>query len=269
MSWGFEEGKVYNRRTDIHGKFAGQQQGGIITPSQHALVIIITGEEGLAHGYNDRTRDDGVFEYFGEGQVGEMVLQRGNLAIASHAADGKSLLLFRKSKEGVRFIGEMVYEKHHIEQAPDREGKLRDAIVFELRPLSAIVETTEGAAGEEPPKTLEGLRALAKAAAGIVPLTKTAGVRNVYQRSRDVRNYVLTRAAGHCEGCKTPAPFIRKDGTAYLEPHHIRRVSDGGPDDPSFVIALCPNCHRRVHAGVDGEGYNSNLLIAMTSIEPR
>src|ERR1700754_1786479 len=81
MSWGFEEGKVYNRRADIHARFGGQQQGGIITPSQHPLVIIITGEEGLEHGYADRTRDDGVFEYFGEGQVGDMMLQRGNLAI--------------------------------------------------------------------------------------------------------------------------------------------------------------------------------------------
>jgi hypothetical protein len=83
MSWGFEDGKVYNRRADMHAKFGGQQQGGIITPSQHPLVIIIAGEEGLAHGYADRTRDNGVFEYFGEGQVGNMVLQRGNLAIAS------------------------------------------------------------------------------------------------------------------------------------------------------------------------------------------
>jgi 5-methylcytosine-specific restriction protein A len=163
----------------------------------------------------------------------------------------------------------MVYEKHHIEQAPDREGKQRNAIVFELRPLSAIVETTEENSGGESPKTLEELRALAKAAPGIVPPTKTAGARNIYQRSRDVRNYVLARAAGHCEGCKTSAPFVRKDGTPYLEPHHIRRVSDGGPDDPSFVIVLCPNCHRRVHAGVDGEKYNSNLLVAMTSIEPK
>jgi hypothetical protein len=105
MSWGFEEGKVYNRRADIHAKFGGQQQGGIITPSQHPLVIIVTGEEGLEHGYADRTRDDGVFEYFGEGQVGDMVMQRGNLAVASHAADGKSLLLLRKTTDGLRFLG--------------------------------------------------------------------------------------------------------------------------------------------------------------------
>jgi hypothetical protein len=89
MSWGFEEGKVYSRRADLHAKFGGQQQGGIVKPSQHPLVIIVTGKEGLEHGYADRTRDDGVFEYFGEGQVGDMVMQRGNLAVGSHAQDGK------------------------------------------------------------------------------------------------------------------------------------------------------------------------------------
>jgi 5-methylcytosine-specific restriction protein A len=78
MSFGFEEGKVYNRRLDIHARFAGQQQGGIITPAQHSLVVSITGEEGLTHGYTDRMRPDGVFEYFGEGQVGDMVMQRGS-----------------------------------------------------------------------------------------------------------------------------------------------------------------------------------------------
>ena len=73
--------------------------------------------------------------------------------------------------------------------------------------------------------------------------------------------YVQARAAGHCEGCKSPAPFARKNGAPYLEPHHIRRVSDGGPDDPAFVISLCPNCHRRVlHAGADGDDYNAELL---------
>src|SRR6476660_3926854 len=103
MTWGFEVGRVYNRRSDIHRRFGGQQQGGIITPSQHPLVIIITGEEGLEHGYADRYRPDGAFEYFGEGQVGHMEMQRGNRAIAEHSQSGKSLLLFRKTAEGVRF----------------------------------------------------------------------------------------------------------------------------------------------------------------------
>jgi 5-methylcytosine-specific restriction protein A len=114
MGWGFEVGKVYNRRADIHAKYGGQQQGGIITPSQHPLVIIITGEEGLTHGYADRTRPDGMFEYFGEGQVGDMQLERGNLAIATHSAEGKDLLLFRNTGNGLRFAGEMVYEAHQL-----------------------------------------------------------------------------------------------------------------------------------------------------------
>lgn len=266
MTWGFEEGKVYNRRTAIHARFGGQQQGGIITPSQYLIIFIVTGDEGLEHGYADRMRDDGAFEYFGEGQIGDMTMQRGNFAIATHASTGKSLLLFRKTTDGLRYVSELVYEKHHIERAPDRVGNERDAIVFELRPLSAIVEDVDDRRADSP-KTLEQLRILAKAAAGIFSPTQIAGTRNVYQRSRDVRNYVLMRSAGDCEGCNSPAPFVRKNGSPYLEPHHIRRVSDGGPDDPAFVIALCPNCHRRVHAGKDGAIYNDTLLAKMRDIE--
>jgi len=142
----------------------------------------------------------------------------------------------------------------------------RDAIVFELRPLEAVVEKVEG----EPVAsglTLEQLRQLALSAANESSQPPSAGKRNVYQRSRDVRIYVLARANGKCEGCNAPAPFIRLDGTPYLEPHHLRRLSDGGPDHPAHVIALCPNCHRRVHAGADGKPYNAKLTASMAMIE--
>jgi hypothetical protein len=118
MSWGFEIGRVYNRRTNIHARFGGQQQGGIITPARYSLVIIITGEQGLEHGYADRHRPDGVFEYFGEGQRGDMQLTNGNKAIADHSKDGESLLLFHKTREGLRFEGEMVCESYHMSALP-------------------------------------------------------------------------------------------------------------------------------------------------------
>ena len=143
MSWGFEIGRVHNRREDIHARFGGQQQGGIITPKDHPLVIIITGEEGLQHGYADRRRADGVFVYFGEGQVGDMQLTGGNKAIAEHSASGEGLLLFRKTDSGLRFEGELVCESFHYERAPDRQGNDRNAIVFELRPLEAVSEVVE------------------------------------------------------------------------------------------------------------------------------
>src|SRR5258705_2682509 len=183
MSWGFEKGRVYNRRAESYDRFDGQRQGGIITPKQHPLVIVITGEEGLSHGYADRQRPDGVFEYFGEGQTGDMSLQKGNKAITTHSVEGKSLLLFRKSREGLIFEDEMVYETRHIERAPDSHGNERDAIVFELRPLSAIVETVEAAEVGAPTTNLDDLRQRAYPAAGTFPLPRAAGLRNVYQRS--------------------------------------------------------------------------------------
>ncbi len=59
--------------------------------------------------------------------------------------------------------------------------------------------------------------------------------------------YVLERAAGFCELCGTPAPFQRRNGSPYLEVHHVLRLSDLGPDEPHTVSALCPNCHREAH----------------------
>lgn len=77
--------------------------------------------------------------------------------------------------------------------------------------------------------------------------------RTVYERSEAVRIYVLRRANGNCEGCEREAPFNNYKGQPYLEPHHIARIADQGPDHPEWVAALCPNCHRRVHFGAGPE----------------
>jgi 5-methylcytosine-specific restriction enzyme A len=161
----------------------------------------------------------------------------------------------------------MVCEGHHVEQATDREGKVRAAIVFELRSLNAVTEAIE-AEQTVTDVPIEALRTRAFNASQIDAQSPVTSTKNVYQRSRDVRIYVLARARGSCEGCTTPAPFLRKDGSPYLEPHHLRRLSDGGPDHPAHVIALCPTCHRRVHAGIDGINYNSALTVLMAKIEP-
>lgn len=34
---------------------------------------------------------------------------------------------------------------------------------------------------------------------------------------------------------------------AYLETHHIVWVSQGGSDTMDNTVALCPNCHRKMH----------------------
>ncbi len=49
----FEIGKIYNRRSDIHSKYGGQEQGGISTPAKFPYIFIFTGNNGEQYGYTD------------------------------------------------------------------------------------------------------------------------------------------------------------------------------------------------------------------------
>lgn len=72
----------------------------------------------------------------------------------------------------------------------------------------------------------------------------------VYQRNPYVVVRALQRANGVCESCNSSAPFLREsDGTPYLEVHHITPLAQGGDDTFENAVALCPNCHRRMHFG--------------------
>ncbi|MCK4205275.1 HNH endonuclease [Brucella pituitosa] len=269
MTLGFIVGRKYNRRKDIHERFSGQKQGGIITPSDHNVIFIISAKTGSYFGYDDKHLPDGRFDYYGQGQVGDMQMVRGNKTIRDHAALGNDLLLFESLGKGkdLVFRGSFVCESWRWGQSPDRNNDMRKAIIFELRNLENIVEElVDDDENATESVDLNELRTRAIQAAG--SREGKPGARTIYERSRHVRDYVLARANGHCEGCGCEAPFLRVNGLPYLEPHHIRRVSDGGPDDPAFVIALCPTCHRKVHHGRDGAEYNDVLLRRMPSIEP-
>lgn len=97
--------------------------------------------------------------------------------------------------------------------------------------------------------------------------TKTTQETQEYSRSEKVKQYVKTRANGYCEGCGEPAPFTSKTGDPYLHAHHVYELSDGGSDTPDTVIALCPNCHYRVHHGEDGASYNEELITRLSELE--
>src|SRR5262249_48599114 len=88
------------------------------------------------------------------------------------------------------------------------------------------------------------------------------------RRSLRIHSYVLRRANGSCEGCDANAPFLRSDGSSYLEPHHTKRLADDGPDHPATIIALCPNCHRRAHHAQDAKSFNRSLIIRLAKLEP-
>ncbi len=69
----------------------------------------------------------------------------------------------------------------------------------------------------------------------------------VYKRDASVSAYVKMRADGKCDMCGMEAPFFDKKGKPYLEEHHVIRLADGGEDSIDNAVALCPNCHRKIH----------------------
>lgn len=68
-----------------------------------------------------------------------------------------------------------------------------------------------------------------------------------YIRDVHVIEYTKRRANGACQLCSSPAPFTDKEGNPFLECHHIEWLSTGGLDAIDNTVALCPNCHRKMH----------------------
>ena len=83
-----------------------------------------------------------------------------------------------------------------------------------------------------------------------------AATTTLYVRNPDVVAEVLYLASGRCNRCRQDAPFLRRDGTPYLEVHHIVPLSHGGIDAVENAEAVCPNCHRKAHFGVGGTDGN-------------
>lgn len=271
----FELGAVYDRKTDIHHHFGGSHQPGIAPSSTFPAIFIFTGESGEQHGYTDDWPDDDTCLYTGEGKTGPMSLIKGNRAIADHVKNGTSLHLFKSVAKGKghRYLGEFACASLAVEKKLDSTGALRSAIVFRLNRIETIPDN-----GPNPPEeegealtleySIEAAREAALAVTQRIPAASVLStVRNIYQRSRVVAHYVLKRAKGRCESCGNLAPFYKPDGSPYLEPHHTNRVSDGGLDHPKFVAAICPNCHREIHSGVNGVEKNLALAEKIKNIE--
>jgi hypothetical protein len=76
-----------------------------------------------------------------------------------------------------------------------------------------------------------------------------------YERDPHVVAWVRRQAGGICERCRRRAPFADRFGEPFLEIHHLRWLSNGGSD----AVAVCPNCHRRLHIGRDAKEQTRQL----------
>lgn len=101
---------------------------------------------------------------------------------------------------------------------------------------------------------------------GVVAPERTSTTTTSIKRDPSVKAWVLHRAKGVCECCGENAPFESTDGTGFLEVHHLRQMADGGSDRVTNAVALCPNCHRRMHFGKDANAIRLQTLARVTEL---
>ncbi|WP_244382756.1 HNH endonuclease, partial [Burkholderia pseudomallei] len=129
-----------------------------------------------------------------------------------------------------------------------------ETLICELEGRRESARATEAATVAKLRKTLK------QRPAGSKTPQKTTSTTTSVVRDPQVKAWVLERANGTCEACGQPAPFIGADGFPFLEVHHLRRLADDGSDTPTNAVAVCPNCHRRLHFSENARAYRETLF---------
>lgn len=221
--------------------FKCANMGGMRRSKRTNTLIIISDH---TKGFYEDIWDHGILHYTGMGKEGDQVLE-GN----------QNRTLFDSDKNGVEVHLFEAYEKNKYiyrgivklaEKPYQTEQKNRKVWIFPVRPIEGkLVEENR-----EQEAALTDIGRLAKRVQAKEDRTGTTGkttVSNQFYRDPDLRVLVKRIAEGKCQFCREQAPFIDNDGQPYLEEHHVNPLAQGGADRIENVVALCPNCHRRMH----------------------
>lgn len=136
----------------------------------------------------------------------------------------------------------------HPVQVRDRVEPVSSAPAGDAEALQEWSRENEQRAAELPLEYLASKAAATESVPRRVDAATSAFVRNPY-----VAALAKRLAGGTCDLCGKDAPFASRDGSPYLEAHHVVWLSRGGVDAIENVAALCPNCHRRMHVLEDAE----------------
>lgn len=221
---------------------------------ENVLVLVSDPFQGF---YDDRWEGD-VLHYTGEGKTGDQKLGGQNRTLAKSRESGIPVYLFEvldRTRYTFRGRVELVDSPYQDDQ-PDQNGDPRKVWMFPIQPIStdqqpAWTDQQSRALERDRQRRAERLSddellKRARAAKGS-PTRRSVVVQQTY-RDPAVAEYVKRQANGRCDLCHAPAPFTDRRKQPYLECHHIVWLAKGGADSIDNAVALCPNCHRKMHA---------------------
>lgn len=245
---------------EVNALFGGNPQSGIRTPVDRDLVAVINKHTDPF--YEDKWID-GILHYTGQGRKGDQELTRANRRLADAAEAGQPVYLLEVFENGTYiFQGEVelcgdVYRERQL----DDDNAERNVLMFPLKPKLAHIQEDDTILSPNKIKrqkklfdlSLEDLYVRAREASESnknrpkLQPQKIAYARREYTRDDAIAALVKRLAHGNCHLCGNPAPFIGRNGQPFLESHHILWLSRGGDDILRNCIAICPNCHRKMH----------------------
>jgi 5-methylcytosine-specific restriction protein A len=246
-------GDVLSNAELVHRFRVGNMGGMRRNKAARHLVLVSDPSKGL---YDDRLQGD-VLHYTGEGKIGDQQLNKQNRTLTESLDTGEVIHLFEVLQpKQYTYVGEVeLIDDPYQETQIDDQGDPRLVWMFPLKPKlgsfrttptdEQIKEVTKSREGSVFKLSNEELAKRAKAARG-KPGKRTVTAEQ-YSRDQSVVEHVKRLAKGICDLCGEEAPFIDKKKRPYLECHHIQHLAKGGDDAISNAVALCPNCHRKMH----------------------
>lgn len=246
-------GDVISNET-LRREFSVGNMGGMRKSNKRKLLVIVSDNtKGL---YVDRWEGN-VLHYTGMGKNGDQVLRGNqNQTLNGSESNGIAVHLFEVFEPGKYiYAGEVeLVGKPYQEEQEGEDKRLRQVWMFPLSlktgapvllpPAPQLDELDELKQKTLAKLLLEDLKK--RATRSKAKTARRQAKVDQFVRDPYVAAYVKKAAAGKCDLCAEPAPF-EKDGTPYFHCHHVQWLARGGPDIIQNAVALCPNCHCRMH----------------------
>lgn len=239
---------------ELMKEFSVANSGGMRRSLKNNVLVIISDHtKGL---YDDKYYGNEL-HYTGMGMKGDQELyKQQNKTLAESNKNGVDVHLFEvfKAKEYIYRGMVKLCKEPYQEIQLDKNNNERTVWIFPLIIIDSedIIDSSvydicyENKIKEIKKMSRKNLERLVKEKNNVKTSYRTIKT-TTYIRDPYIAEYAKLRADGFCQLCEEKAPFYTKNNKPYLEAHHLKWLSKGGTDTIDNVVALCPNCHRKIH----------------------
>ncbi|MFE5770898.1 HNH endonuclease [Streptomyces sp. NPDC056485] len=275
-------GEQFKDRDAIWRAYGGQKMAGIGCLADGILSAFSDDKGPYADG---RIPDTDWIAYVGDGLSGDQKITDGNELMAEYQSAGRPLRYWHKPyRQRFSFETWAVIVQRRLRWGVGEDGQWRREFLWVLAPVPspeheswspAVLEALEADTGllyddtrsyrpgdldpnvrdavESDKDAYKRLTQNAEANAQQRGQLKKKSLADRYVRDPSARAAVIRRSGNRCESpeCAGHPKELTTAGMPILQVDHVHDLAKGGPDVPSNMIALCPNCHALKTYGVN------------------